>query len=795
MSKKNGGIRPCGDYRAVNSRTIMDRYPIPNIQEFSSQLNNSKFFTKLDLVKVFHQIPVHPDDIPKTAVTTPFGLYEYVRMPFGLKNAAQTFQRFIDEVLRGLPYCFAYIDDLLIASQDETSHIEHIKEVFSRLQDYGIQINVEKSTFGVSSVEFLGHSVSQTGIAPLQSKCTAIQQFPKPSTQRQLKEFLGMINYYNRFIPNCSAHLQPLYSMLKPAKKGQSIKLSWTQEAEEAFLNSKKLLINGSTLSFPVPDAETSISTDASNIGTGAVLQQFIDGGCKPIAFISQKFNNAESKYRTFDRELLAIYKSIKRFRYFIEGRTFHVYTDHKPLTTTFSNNKSSYSPRQFRHIDFISQFTTDIRYIKGSENLTADALSRNIATISSSPVDYVAIAHDQTTDEELQKLKNNSSLQMKLISIPGSEVPLYADVSTNNIRPYIPEKYRYQLFQQLHNLSHPGIRASQQMVSSKFVWSNINKDVKNWTKNCLKCQSSKINRHTISPNGTFPPVSSRFEHVHVDIVGPLPSSNGYKYIFTCVDRFTRWPEAIPINDIGTTTIAKAFIETWISRYGVPISITSDRGSQFESTLFSKILSILGIQRFRTASYHPQSNGMVERFHRQLKSSLIATVSDRNEWSSSIPMVLLGIRTSLKSDIGHSSAELVYGTTLRLPGEFLVENSTTKSTHIKDFAYELRNYMEQIRSSEPRTSSTKTFISKDLQSCTHVFLRIDAVCKPLQAPYEGPYEVIRKTRKNITINRNGIHTNVSIDRVKPAHILNENMPNSNCITKPKKRVSFLLPRH
>ena len=794
VSKKNGEIRPCGDYRALNSQTLMDRYPIPNIQEFTSQLKGCKIFSKVDLVKAFHQIPVNPADVPKTVIITLFGLYEYVRMPFGLRNAAQTFQRFIDEVLRGLPFVFAYIDDLLIASPDEATHRTHLKEVLLRLEDYGIQINADKSEFGSTSVDFLGHTVSSAGIVPIPSRSSAIQEFPKPTTQRQLREFLGAINYYNRFIPKCSLLLQPLYDIIVPAKKGKSIILKWNPSADNAFQAAKRALAQVATLSFPSPDAETSISTDASSIGTGAVLQQRIDSAWKPIAFFSKKLSNAEMKYSTFDRELLAIYKAIKRFRYFIEGRRFHVYTDHKPLSTIFLNNKDSYTPRQLRHIDFISQFTTDIRYVKGADNTPADALSRNISTVTSSQLDYAAIATEQADDPELQQLLQNPTLKMEKIQVPGTEISLYADVSTNNMRPYLPKRHRQPVFNQLHSLSHPGIRASQHMMTSKFLWPGINKDVRNWTRTCLQCQTSKINRHTVSPTSSFKPVSARFEHIHVDLVGPLPYSQGFRYLLTCIDRFTRWPEAIPIPDINTKTVAKAFVEGWISRFGVPLSLTSDRGSQFESHLWDKIMSLLGIRRHRTTSYHPKSNGLVERFHRQLKSSL--TAQGHNDWMTTLPLVLLGIRTSLKTDIGHSTAELVYGSKLRLPGEFFCNTPDTSTTSVQDFAADLKKAMSNLQPVQPRqASSQKTFISQDLSSCTHVFVRVDAVRKPLQPPYEGPFEVIRRTRKTVTIDRNNTSDVVSIDRVKPAYMMQSQDQMISNTQKPKKTVSFLLPRH
>lgn len=303
-------------------------------------------------------------------------------------------------------------------------------------------------------------------------------------------------------------------------------------------------------------------------------------------------------------------------------------------------------------------------------------------------------------------------------------------------------------------------------MINQRFVWPEMNKDIVEWARTCLPCQRNKIHRHNRIAPEHFPVPDARFDHVHLDIIGPLPNIQGYHYCVTMIDRFTRWPEAVPVKNITADSVIQAFFNGWISRFGSPKTITTDQGTQFESYLFKALTSLIGSQRTRTSAYHPASNGILERWHRSLKAAI--RCHESKNWLDALPVVLLGLRCSLKEDIKASAAEMVYGTTLRLPAEYFYNEQTQIDPQIF-----VERFREQMRNVRPTMTAhhikQRVFTHNTLYTCTQVFLRVDRVRGALEAPYEGPFEIIQRlTDRLFQVRIKGEAVNVPTERLKPA---------------------------
>lgn len=764
VPKSDGSWRPCGDYRRLNLITEPDHYPMPNISDLTNGIGKACVFTKLDLLKGYFQVPVNPQDVPKTAIITPFGSYVFHYSTFGLRNSGATFQRMMDHIFGQSPHCLVYIDDLLIFSENMQLHEQHLREVLSLLRKNGLIVRPDKCVFGVKTVEFLGHQLSSAGIRPLPSKVDVVQKYPTPTTVKELQSFLGMVNYYHRFLPMAADHMAPLYRVLSNTPKN----LAWSDEQQAAFSTTKRLLTDAVSLTYPLPNAPLVLTTDASNIAIGAVLETITDNKPKPLAFYSRTLNKAERNYSTFDRELLAIHQAIRHFRHMVEGTSFTIQTDHRPLVTALTKSSDAWSPRQQRHLSAIAESGGTLTYIPGSNNPVADALSRIDINDIHPGIDYQALSLEQQTDSETSDYKTSiTNLEWKYISIDNNDV--LCDVSTGRPRPLVPKGYRRKVFDVIHGLSHPSIRSSIKLIKSKFVWHAMAKDIREWGRCCQACQRSKVQRHVKTSIGDFHGPHRRFAHIHVDIVGPLPVSQGYRYLFTVTDRSTRWPEATPMADETTDSCASALLNSWISRFGLPAHITSDRGSVFTSGLWSSLANILGIKLHHTTAYHPQSNGMIERWHRTIKVALMARCSS-SDWAYHLPWVLLGLRTMPKEGLGVSSAEMLYGQPLIVPGEFFPVPEPNDTMHTAELQA-ARWSAQQFAPCKPTHNNRReSHIPPDLLTTTHVFIRQDLVKPALSPPYKGPYLVLSRNDKSYQLNINGRIDWVSIERLKPAYI-------------------------
>ena len=777
VTKKDGTFRPCGDYRQLNNLTIMDAYPLPIIKDILHSLTGTTIYSTIDLYKAYHQIPVAPEDVQKTAVITPFGLYEYLFMPFGLRSAAQTFQRHIDSTLSGLDFAHPYIDDILVASSSIKQHHEHLRIIFRRLHNNNLQVNFSKCSFFQKQVSFLGHIITPNGHSPQPDRLQQLKNIELPKTTTEMRSFLGTLHFVHKYVPHCSELTAP-FASLSSGKKRQLI--HWTPELVNQFEHLKEGLKTVEILAYPKSDAELILTTDASTTAVGAILHQIANGNNEPLEFFSRKLTQTETRYSTFDRELLAIVLAIKHFKHLLLSRRFTVQSDHKPLLHVMSMKTPT--PRQERQISYLSAFDFEIKYISGTDNLVADFLSRSVSSITVQPI---------FTNEILKANQPSADILQSFKSYSIIDGIAYDTSNPSNRKIILAPSLQMPAFTQTHSLHHPGSKSTFRLLQRHVVWPSMRTDVQAWVRQCVACQKYKVAKHLKPPLYHFP-CTSRFETVHLDLVGPLPIDNGYQYILTMMDRASRWPEAVPLRSTNTDTVADAFIKMWITRFGSPRRIITDQGPQFEASLFASLVNRLGITHFHTTPYHPQANGLLERFHRTMKVSLKILADGHHNWTALLPFVLLGWRNTPSTTTGCAPAEALFGTPIRALFEL---TDLEESPMVENIRLAQKHFVDVNTDSFCRLfNNDKPYLPTDIYSAKFIWLK-DQSPSGFRPRYVGPYKVLHLSSHTVTILRNDKPYNVHISNVKPAFFLDDDpssTPSTSLLSAPSKLSSDFL---
>ena len=595
-TKKDGSKRFVVDFRSLNKSTTQDTYPLPNVDDLLEKCRGGKFFTQLDLAAGYWGVAIHPDDRKKTAFSVPRGKFEFLRMPFGLKNAQSTFQRLMDSIVhnlrrKGHKGIDAYVDNIIIVSERFNEHLIALEAVLMELKSHNLSLRADKCELAFACIEFLGYIIDGNSIKASPDNVKKLERFPTPSNKKQLQRFLGLANFNRRFVKDFAELTKPLTSLLS-----DKAEFKWQQTEEDAFNELKLRLTESTGLTLPNWNKPFHIQTDASKIATGAMLFQMDDDNRpRPIAYHSRTLNKTQGHWSATERELFGIIDASRKWNVYCSNHIiFH--TDHEPL----QNIRKQKDPRgkigrwllELEGIDY------RIRYIPGKENASADCLSRAEFNSIANDILYENKLADQMytlyTGEldkvNIKKLQKSSKTIKNAIRQLGQKgkisygpyrryrgIRMDGEVLWKGNRIIVPPEAATTIINEYHGQAHPGAEATYEIIKTRYWWKGMAGQIENFVSSCRTCAQAKDRPAVKAPMQMVEMPAPR-EKISMDI-GSMPTSpRGNGCFLLVVDLCTKFITATALPNQTAPLLEAALWNKWLAIFGIPSSLLSDQG-------------------------------------------------------------------------------------------------------------------------------------------------------------------------------------------------------------------------